>query len=112
MIQAHYCSGELAAIQIFQKASCCCDNPNNPVKDDCCKDEVKTLNIQTAQIKAEQDEHWMHDIKIVAPKVPLVLHRFLLPNHSIVHRVISPKPPQVFDDTPLYTQYHSFLFYG
>lgn len=112
MIQAHYCSGDLAAINLFEKGSCCCDKPDLPKKNDCCKDEVKSLQIQTAQIKVEQDDSWSHFCKLITPKQQAITYSFAFQKSSTPYHIIHPRPIEIFDDIPLYTRYHSFLFYG
>ena len=110
-VNAHYCGGDLAAVALFDNASCCCDDQGKA--DDCCKNEIKTIKISDDQLKAEFQIKKISNSPIEG-KVDRILMT-LKPQVADLFIPLSislPKAPDRSFLPPLYKRNHSFLFYS
>lgn len=116
VVHAHYCQEELAALQLYQEARCCCDEePTEPSAEDCCKDEIKTFKIADAQMKVEP-RSWASDcayaLAILSAGV-FDLHDYLIGRRA-AHLSLSANssdPPDITKSCPLYIRYQRLVLY-
>jgi hypothetical protein len=115
VVSLHYCSGSLASLNLFEKASCCCANEKEikkTSKDDCCKDEIKTVKIVDEQIQSKFAFDFA-GFAIIALKPMGIAStiQFQQPK-SIFYKSSIPRPPDDLFLIPIYKKVHSFIFYG
>lgn len=112
-ISAHYCGGNLAALAIFENPSCCCDDVQENKKDDCCKNENKSLKITADQNKVEFSEKKFQSVDIFSP---IAISEYFVKrsdfNAIASIAVALPSKPEKGKRIPAYKRNHSFLFYS
>lgn len=117
MVHAHYCQEELAAVQLYADASCCCDeNDTEPISEDCCKDEIKTLKIADAQLKVEPRSFADENNYSEAFPTPGLFNQ----SHALIGRhceyqatyTNSFHPPDIASNCPLYIRYQRLVLYS
>lgn len=112
-VSMHYCSGDLAALSLFENASCCCDDVNEGMPDDCCKDENKAFKITADQNKVEFSEKKFYAAFQFLPlNTPGVFSQLPVPAKLALSPVLLPRPPDEAVLIPAYKLNHSFLFYS
>lgn len=107
----HYCGDAIAAINVYQTASCCCDDNNEPTSD-CCKDEWKTLKIT--------DDHQLADkFELATPLVWIPTTPIAYTNIVGIHILSTtyipqqlPRPPDITQNRTYYQRYHTLIFYS
>lgn len=117
VVHAHYCQEELAAVQLYTEAACCCDdNQSVPESDDCCKNEIKTLKIADAQLKVEPrsfaDESSHFDAIPALGSINLCYSRI---GRKYEYRSIDTNsfhPPDIASNCPLYIRYQRLVLYS
>lgn len=112
VVKAHYCGGDLAAINLFEKGSCCCENPKIPKKEDCCKDEVKPLKISNDQIKSESTIYSPNVVGEIPPTPFYILVQYTALYSSHIGNSTLPDPPERSSFPPRYTTFHCLTFYS
>ncbi len=115
VITVHYCSGNLASLNLFKKSSCCCDEEKETTKSiakDCCKDEIKTVKISDEQLQSKKSFQFYGDALVVTKTISLVpIFQFQQPNNTFFKSSI-PRPPDDLYLIPIYKKVHSFIFYS
>lgn len=114
VISMHYCGGSLASLNLFAEASCCCDDDTMNQKDDCCKNEFKTLKISDEQnIQKEIAYKFSNDFEAALLPVPAF---YTLSSVGFINKKIDnqrlPRPPNRASVIPAYKLNNSFLFYS
>lgn len=111
----HYCGGNLASLNLFESASCCCDSEkeiSKNVNDDCCKDEIKSFKITDDQLQSKYGYKFL-PLKIVN-HLPIVFsdkYKFTQLKNTFYKSSI-PRPPDDLFLIPIYKKVHSFIFYS
>ena len=110
-ITAHYCGGNLASLALFEKTSCCCEDEEEG-KDDCCKNEVKTIKISDDQLKIETSK------KVFVPYYfnglnsnPHFSFGYINTFPKCLTGIQMPRAPECENTIPIYKKNHSLLFY-
>ena len=115
VISMHYCGGDLASLKLFAKASCCCDDDEKlPTKDDCCKDEIKTIKISDDQNIHKSISYVVKEIQDLAvlPTPCSFSFQHVVYTTTIISNQQLPRPPDRVCLIPAYKLNHSFLFYS
>ncbi len=112
VVKAHYCGGDLAAINLFEKGSCCCEKPNKPSKDDCCKDEIKSLKLTSDQLKSEDEEFKALALDIIIPTNSNF--QWIQPSFKkqASNNCKVPDPPERNSFPPLFIKHHCIIYYS
>lgn len=115
VVSLHYCSGNLASLNLFDKASCCCDEEKETSKsatEDCCKDEIKTVKISDEQLQSKIAFQFSGlDAMLLKPISFSTVFQFQQPK-SIFFKSTIPRPPDDLFLIPIYKKVHSFIFYS
>jgi hypothetical protein len=115
VVSLHYCSGNLASLNLFEKASCCCDDEKEikkTSKDDCCKDEVKTVKIADEQIQSKFALDFAGFAMIALKPMEIASTIQFQQPKNIIFKSSIPRPPDDLFLIPIYKKVHSFIFYS
>ncbi|QLH45152.1 MAG: hypothetical protein HWD58_05810 [Bacteroidota bacterium] len=115
VVHAHYCQEELAALQLYQEARCCCDEePTEPSAEDCCKDEIKTFKIADAQMKVEP-RSWASDCAYALAILSAGVFVSRLPDRAACCTPVFickfKRSPDITKSCPLYIRYQRLVLY-
>lgn len=114
VVSLHYCSGNLASLNLFEKASCCCDAKEikKTSKDDCCKDEVKTVKISDEQIASKFAFDFTSFAMMAVKPMEIATSIQFQQAKNIFFKSPIPRPPDDLFLIPIYKKVHSLIFYS
>ena len=115
VVSLHYCSGNLASLNLFEKANCCCDDAKEikkTSKDDCCKDEVKTVKISDEQIASKFAFDFASFAMMAVKPMEITTSIQFQQAKNIFFKSSIPRPPDDLFLTPIYKKVHSLIFYS
>ena len=120
LVHVHYCGGEMASWEIYQKADVCesgCDDEAPAVEEEsCCKDKAVALKITTDQQQPQSVKILFGSDAALLPVLPVLYGLFPQNAHSQSVAVKASSranaPPGLWQNIPLHKLYMRFMYYG